>query len=802
MPDPKDPVLDYFGGEFLPEHLFPRKDDLSGPLHEGFYRDTDDLSSPYPWMPVRFADGLKERYGTYYTIANRMDYIERLIARMDDAAPRHVIQCLREVQDRYQLLSLHMELLGVYEEGEIRSGMCPPVDVLYPSQDKVFSIEELPDLYVPIYHCKFWGDRMDVPFSDSSTIRLVGILSKALPSPCKSRSVTTILPDMWKDGDSSESRVVFDCISRIVMGSLLGVYEHCGVRASFRVRRTLYRWFCMSMKREDFGDWIRRNKFLIIYVLREYAFYLISAIPSLDDYMKENYYWHHMKKNTYSAMDSVRRHANWILETHASCHPLVTDDGDSIYDQYLREECYFGERRDASRAPLWYPGRSWFDGMASTLSTYNKANLDFCHRPIESSFLDAVLSIIREIDDSKFSTEAYKRLEADFPKDYERIIFELVCDCHSVSDDISYEWLALFFKVKMSNVIQLQQAERLYLRETSRSKIQLVLRDLSDYDPWDYHVIKLFFFAMEKRMSVLFYDLPEHIIKKQIDSFFKMYETLPGHPLDENAGVYYYCPNCGELKAKVVPSDSKVTGKRDKERECTIAFERVSINMITGEKTCAKPASKSAPKKRSASSDAVSEIMGMAADQRKESKKQSKDSRKRKVLEKCRHSRLVRFCLIGKIMRTEKWGLVIICPWCLCLTTLGRESYKDSGGELSCGCVRTSPPEALVTKALVRCGICRKEMDDASPGLYLVYDDVTSPEEPTLRYVTFCKHHRTGPVTWIDRWNAVLRLSQLQQAVREGWKSIRLGGDGGDRVFVRPDSSKRMKTNGWKRKIV
>lgn len=795
LPDPKKPILEYFGEELLPTHLFPRGQDLEG-LHSCFYRETGPGYKPYVWMPVLYKDGLGKTFGIYYTVANRMDYLERLLGMLEDNAPNEVRQSLLEIQDRYQLLSLHMELSGEYEDSNLTKGICPPISKFYPAQDKVFSIEELPDLHIQTLYCKFWGDKMDVPFSDPATLRLIGVISKALPSPCKGRSVTTILPDLWKD-DNHESDIIFDCIMRIALGGLFGVYPHCGVTANFRTRRALYRWGCLTLPKEAVGDWIRKNKYLIIYVLREYAFYLISSMPSLDEYMNRHYYWHHMKKNTYEAMDEVRRHANTMLNTHAACHPMVDGDGLTIYEQYLEEECYFYEREDPMRYHLWFPGRSWFDGISGVLASYNKSNLDFCHRPIESSFLDAVLSIVREIDDSKYSSEAHRKIEKEFSKDDEVAIFSLVCEGLEMDKQIDYKWLSLLFKVRLDSIEQLTQAERLYMRETSRSKIQLLLKDLAENRPRDYHVIKLFFFALEKKMSVIFYDLPEHLTKKQIESFFKMYDTVPGHALDENAGVYYYCPNCGELKARVVPSDSKSPGKKDKERECTIAFERISVNMITGEKTCAKPASKSSPKKRSVSSDAVSEIMGLGTDQRKESKKQSKDSRKRKTMEKCQSTKLIKFTLIGKIMRTEKWGLIIICPWCLCLTTLGRESYKYTSGEVSCGCMRSMPPIDLIKRSMLKCAMCSKELEDERPILHLVFDDVTTPNAPIFRYVVFCKHHKTASSAWIEKWDSVLRLSQIRQGLKEGWRSIRLGEDGG-RVFIAGSQNKRYRQNGWK----
>lgn len=776
-----DPFLElerHFGSSLLPRDLLARTD-LSdaefSDLHSSYYHA--DPNHTYTWMPIRFTDPSK-RHRLYATIVNRIDYLERLLTLLDASSPVWMTQMILEVQDRYQLLSIFMERKGMYSDEEllVDSESTPsPSKVLYPHQDKVFSVEELPDLTFEVMCCKFWGDPLNLPFDDPERVRMVGILSKALPSPCKGRSVTTILPDTWGD---EPGEVVFDCMIRIIMGALLGVYDRCKVRANFRARRALYAWFCtMLPDKAAIGEWVKKNKYLIIYILREYTFYLIEFVPSLDHYMANHYYWHQMKKNASDAMDAVRSHVNAIMTAHSRGHPLCDWNlqGESVYEQYLAEGCFYDDvTRDA---PVWYPGKSWFYGVASVLASYNKTNLDFCHRPIEASFLDMVTGVIRDIDDGRYANEEKKRIEQNFPKEWEDIIYRLILEGFNIEEPVTYHWLVLWFKVKLSTIKDLEEAERLYVRETSRSKILTVLKKLAENNPYDYHVLKLFFFAMEKKMSILFYDLPEYHTQKQIESYWKMYETLPGHPLDENAGCYYYCPNCGELKAKVVPSDAKV--KSTKDRECTLHFERIAVNMITGERKCAKPASKSSPKKRSVSTDAVSEIMGAGPDARKESKKQSKDFRKRKTMEECRRTSLIKFCLIGKILRTEKWGLVIICPWCLCLTTLGRAAYKDSGGELSCGCMKLPQTFDAVKKVMMACKICGKQDEDHS--LILVYDDVSSGPA-TLRYAPVCKKH--GITHWIDKWDQVLRLSIIRQAIREGWTSIQVG-DSGERIWIK-----------------
>ena len=134
-------------------------------------------------------------------------------------------------------------------------------------------------------------------------------MNKALPSPCKGRSVTNKIPDSWidKNGD----KTVFTSIIRIIFGGLLGIYEHCSIKAKFCARRKLYFWFCLNIPESDvMNKWIGDNKHLIVYILREFIFYSVESIPSLCCYMEENYYWSQMRKNTFDAMDTIRDHIN------------------------------------------------------------------------------------------------------------------------------------------------------------------------------------------------------------------------------------------------------------------------------------------------------------------------------------------------------------------------------------------------------------------------------------------------------------------------------------------------------------
>jgi hypothetical protein len=795
-----------------------------------------------------------------------------------------------EVQDRYQLITLHMEMSGQYSDEEIALGKKPtPLSMFYPQKDKVFSIDELPNLFIPIFYCKYWGDKTECPYDDPVIEEIIRVLSKALPSPCKSRSMTTILPDTWLKGDEeyedkkkrddeegqeennkeededpeedapselfesdsedeeeepdenltklekkrkkeaekrrlkekmqrfkkklkrTRANVVFNVILRIVMGGLLGIYDHCNTRASFQVRRRIYKWFCLFPPgKNDIGNWIKGNKHLVIYILREYIFFCIQSLPALQDYLSENYYWFHMIKNAHDAMDSVRKHANDMIKQHLETHSLIDSYGESIYEKYIKDNILYADRNET--VANWSPGDNWFSKISPVLASYNKSNLDYCHRPIEMSFLDMVIATIRDIDDSHYNDPKYTVSNEEFSEKEEEIVFRMVHECFDISEPISYEWLVYFFKVSLVSVIRLKEAEKLYMGETSRGKVNLVLKNMAEKHYYDYYVIKTFFLALKKKYSLIFYDLPQHIVKKQIEAYQKLYQTLPGEELHENAGSYYVCVNCGELKAKVVPSFAQNSNSLHKERECTLSFDRISINIDSGDIFCSRPASKTAPKKRSTTTDHVSEVMGTGVDSKKENKKQSKDNRKRKMIEDCANSPLVKVNMIGKILRTEKWGLVIICPHCLCLTTLGIYSFKDSAGYLSCGCMRRESSIDIAKKVLFRCILCqmngKEEGNNEDDGeqndkekdreikqqkedekkkkkkkrfrFHFVYDDVTDPEHPISRYVCMCPSH--GNLDWLAKWPALLPLSKIHYAIQHRLTSHELSD--GSREFV------------------
>ena len=423
----------------------------------------------------------------------------------------------------------------------------------------------------------------------------------------------------------------------------------------------------------------------------------------------------------------------------------------------------------------------WFTGIQSIMDSFNKNNLGFCHRPISTSFLDTMVNIIKSIDDLTYGKPSFEEPKKEFEKNGEKELKSII-DLFSTSDPLSFEWLMIKFNVNIDNIMRLSFGRRSYNGETSRSGIRNIVVDIAEDSPMDYTIIRSFFLYRKTQFMIMLYPLPVHITKQQIESYHRMYQTLRGEKLSESAGVYYVCPNCGELKARVMPKDLTIgPSSHIKERERTLSNEKTSINMQTGKVYCSKPPSKTTPKKRTVATDTVCEMIGAEKDSKKETKKQSKDNRKKSMRQNCPQTELVKINMIGKILRTEKTGLVIVCPWCLCLTTFGRFSYENSGGHLSCGCKRETP---LIDYP---CAICKKLCTTTKQlRFYFVYDD--ERKKPCMCYIGICKDHKQ--TKWIQKWEETLCLSKIREAIENKWTSMPFD-DGKDRVFV--DSNKKQK---------
>lgn len=791
--------------ELVPDWLMePFEPDF---FQRDYYRN-DDIE-PFCWCPIKFK-GNDDDYTLYYTLVNKIDYYETLF-KLSDSMPNKVRQAIRALQDQFIMLTLYMEINSAYRNTDLMFSLTdteiPPYVIFKPDLDKIFDIEEIPDMFIHCVYCQFWGNGMDSPYQmgkeDSEVKKLISLLSKCLPYPCKGRSVTTILPSAWLDGEEQGSKI-FDLIVRIIFGSLLGIYPHCTQFANFRTRRHYYKWFSFNKPtKESITNLISSNKFFIIYIMREFLFFCMQNVPSLNDFHRKNYYWDLIVTNTFTSTDEMRNTINYHFlyyteHTMNDADAIVDEDmwdyflhlngqhGSTEEDFYTRSEENYAEamrhieKSKGRKAPinvnhknyLWFPGLPLFKGVDKLLEGSNRVNLDRCNRPTDMSFLDKTVSVLKSVNDKNFRNKRQSLLSEEVKDCILKLVDAYDQDLHSSNP---YNHLS-FYPICMSGESSkmLKEAELQYVRETDRSDIDYVIETIYKQYPRDYEIINMYFNLLEKKKSIVIYELPLSMIKQQIDSISRILQIIPGQEIPKEVGLYYICKNCTKLKTLVFPY-----GPHNKKKYGSFCSTGVCIDFETGEKTCAKASSKNLPKNRSGQADFLSEIIGITPDEEKETKKAAKLHRRNSLMNSCPHTKLDPIDMIGRMV-IGKNGPIIKCPKCMTVTTLSRYNYANSGGQFSCGCY-TDP----LSVKYFNCCIC--DASTNKPGLKLIFDD--SPDKQRVEMKVFCKKHFPN---WMHEWEEFLVLSTLKEVFKKGWFAIKLSN--GSRVFIDPDDS-RLKDN-------
>lgn len=826
--DPIKIIKEYFG-DLIPEWLVLdglTLPDGSPPIMYYYKKITEG----FVWCPVGVSE-FNPDYSAYYTIVNTLDYLYNLSCISDHFAPNEVKHAIVEVQDRYQLLSLHMEEKKHYKDDQITKvyakNEISPLDMFYPNVDLVFTVGEIPDLYTHVMYCDIWGKTKEIPYTDPAVLIMITLMNKALPFPCKSRSPTTILPNNWYN-----MRVVSSLILRIIVAGLLGVYPHSKVVANFHLRRLVYRHLSLNvMPLQQLDEWLKNNRDLVIYLFRDFVLYMIEGAPALHEMLSNNYYWGTVVSSTRDGMDSIRKWLNNNVNWRTSFLPDVDVRGLDITIEMdlVAKDMNIGQMINFQRDQVdkFTVSQTILDASHNILEPFKKLNRKDCPRPIMYSCLDKIFKKMISIEDANYkshSTEEEKR--DDPPPGCAELIWEIII--RSLPDEIPDYTFLCIFGVGFGTIQKLKDAEYEYKMETNRSKLDSVISNIYDTNRYDYNILKTFFFALKKRMSINVYDLPYEVTMAQITRFKQEYGLVAGQSLIPTAGQYYVCLSCSTVKTipktKTQPrkgGDKKKYKKKKKkknplERKHGLCHSGITINTWTNTKYCSRKPSKNNPKRRLNNSDLVSKLtpINAAKNEKKERKKVSKKLRRQKITDTCPVTELIPYNSIGHIISTPTQGHLYNCTnvslcfffkffsktffQCLSLTPLSKDSYNGGFSDLpTCGCLGLSK-NITVDKSWVCC-VCRnmiqrpltteeierggrkekKATQKSNYSEYLIYDDEAPRGSRKIYRAKFCWRHLCR---WIYVWNRVLRLSEIRRSLMEDLHSNVVGGE---RIFVK-----------------
>ena len=601
-----------------------------GMYHQGYYRKIG--STPFVWLPNYFRDK-DSGYTIYYTVVNMMDYCERLLSTFYNM-PQRIESIVREIQDRFMLLCIYMEAKNCYDDSSLRkkdeSMGCSPFELYRPRKELAFTIESLPDLFIHVFHCGYWGDDSEEIFDSPLDNKILSMLKKIIPNPCKGRSLTEIVSDAWMNRSNKKSKkklsqkngeIFMDINVRIIMAGLLGIYEHSEIKANTGVRLRLYRWFYMSFPgKETFTRWYCENTHLILYVMRDFLFFSISHITSLKRFMESRYYWYFLTHNTFEAMDYVRKYVNQHVGDGMYMHPLVDEMGRTVMDQFLTERYFYSIREEEEFEGIHlHREHAWYSNLNDFLMQANKLCLNFSNRPMEKSFVEKVFGIMLRLDceeENKKRNKKNQGSEQDVPTSNEGRRFgkreeEILEDSvHSISNfdesKYGYDQLALTYGLQMKTMKKLMEARKLMVMETKRSKLATVIEEIKKKQPYDYAVLRCLYISFKKKIDVSITPLPRFMLKKQIETLNELYQVPEDLPLPAMAGLYYFCTSCGSITTHVVgdrkqkkkdlsvkkdgenweEEKTKQENKEENVRELSMYFTGIALDTESGEVYC------------------------------------------------------------------------------------------------------------------------------------------------------------------------------------------------------------------------
>lgn len=310
-------LLEPFGETALHTHVLP----LGGCAAGGV---AGSAGQSYVWHPLA-AKGLTGSEGAriYVTCVNRMQRLHEL--SVVEWLPERVRRALVHMLDQHQLLTLHMEATGDYEDaklharhtfgGAMRECLRPPTSSLYeelmPRHEAAFDWGALPDFVMQIAtRVPLWGEYHDAVTADPVLDRFITYALKSFPIPFRKRELAKIVSE-----DVVAYPSIYHIMLRLLVATLLGAYEHARARPGFEARRAIYRRFALAtMSPTELSAWLLRNKNTTRYVLMEYLFFAIESVPALSRLYRQRYNWETLATSVYEACDFLRHTVTAAVE--------------------------------------------------------------------------------------------------------------------------------------------------------------------------------------------------------------------------------------------------------------------------------------------------------------------------------------------------------------------------------------------------------------------------------------------------------------------------------------------------------
>jgi len=689
----------------------------------------EDLN--FPWKPIRYLPSstplvIENDYSIYFEICNRIAFFYSLSTNsfLTESQQKKVLFCL----DEYIPLCIYMDRTGFHRNNQISADI---LSHLMPSPRFVFSVASLPDLSMHTIFCNFWGNigkKDDLYFQNNLDNIFTSLLSKSSPAACKRREYHAIVTKCWKEEKTS---YIHDAISRIIAVSLLGAYDHAIYHPSFNVRREIYEWYMFrNSDKSVLENWIKKNRTLFTYIMRECFFYNISQIPFFDTFMERLYtFWNSLRKNAYDGVDEIRKFLNMnpIFNRHVA---TITD---LVLVPIFHSLTKFHLELSLPKTSTWT--------TETILIDYNQKNLRISPKPMLSPFITYTKNQFEKYCNNNYRTEL--KLPNINTDDYRvELIVKYLRQLRPTIYDPpiypSYDYLLLWGVSLTKIILPLHEAEELYMSEADRTKIRKLVFLLRRNYPQEFFLLRTHFDTIDYINKIILFDLPYHIKKKQVKTLNVLYGYPEKKELSPSAGIIQICETCGYAKGRIL-YDCDIRGKETK----IPVYDTLTRNAY-----CRRIVDRNQVTKKT------------KVTKRKLTKGPSLVKIKHPY--DCRLTKLTTVNLIGKLLWSASQGSIVLCPDC-CHPMCHSPDIFAQNKSLTCGCRQFSKirQNQLIAKQkkfysddadITMCVVCKRPRGKITQRVVVV-------DHVGIRRVGFCSKH---PMDFIEKESRLWYLSEVK----------------------------------------
>lgn len=558
---------------------------------------------------------------------------------------------------------------------------------------------------------------------------LTNVMYKSLPHRCNNRDFYSLVSGACKK-DSSFRELVL----KIIIASLLGVYEKAKEKMPTHLRCILYRFFYTAVPAmELIGALNKDNNVTLLYMGKEFCREICERHPGILRALKNLYEWDIYNKYTTDINNLIRSRvwATFVkpvksIETFSD----VFQDIDPII-QRMHEEYRKSQKE-------------------------NNVNYDIYE----------ILKVCVDLNYRRYSAEGEIIMAGqehlapnpnpEIPQEHLDLMKEII-ETFPPDTHVTMDWLHAF-GVPFDCIRMMKIAVFSKTPDLHRTLVNLP-RDI-------YAIFYNFFVAYRECLDYREYPCDVHMYYSHMKALHDYHHIHEGMPIPKVAGTIQVCPNCGDLKC-VSFSERPAKNKNSKGN---------GVIMLTGEGTtvCAKTRKAADWREVHRQTTQLEDPEAELVVTEHRPIYQSEDTRKRKIakliatqhmLSKCRSTPTKTLRVLGQIVMFRR-STFIACFKCIGWLKLENAIYVgDTIICQSCYNKSTVPDEEQF-----RCEVlsCTKRINTKADGVQVfVYDDM--PEKPSdrkFRMMQLCSYH--GNFQWIrtgDNNEYVHRTSAIHERI-------------------------------------